>query len=245
MKITVLTLFPEMFESFTAYSIINRALKNELVDFECVNFRDYAANKHHKVDDYTYGGGAGMVLAVQPLADCLKSVKEENSHVILLSPAGSTFNQAKARGLVNSNYDQIILICGHYEGFDARINNYIDETISIGDYILTGGEIGAMAISDALIRLVPGVIKAESNQNESFENGLLEAPQYTMPEEYDGYKVPEVLLSGHHENIRKWRLEQSLKLTLEMRPDLLDKKELNKEEKEILSKLISGKDDKE
>ncbi len=240
MRITILTIFPEMFEGFLNTSIIKKARLKNIVDIQVVDFRPFTADKHTRVDDYPFGGGQGMVLMCQPIIDCLKSVKEENSHVVLMNPTGQTFNQAKAHELLEK--EDIIIICGHYEGYDARISNYVDEEISIGDYILTGGELGAMVVTDAVTRLVKGVISEDSTEDESFENGLLEYPQYTKPVDYDGYVVPEVLLSGHHENIRKFRLYESLKKTLELRPDLLEKKELTEEEKKMLNKIMAEKD---
>ena len=240
MRITILTIFPEMFEGFLNTSIIKKARLKNIVDIQVVDFRPFTADKHTRVDDYPFGGGQGMVLMCQPIIDCLKSVKKENSHVVLMNPAGQTFNQAKAHQLLER--EDIIIICGHYEGYDARISNYVDEEISIGDYILTGGELGAMVVTDAVTRLVRGVITQESTEDESFENGLLEYPQYTKPVDYDGYVVPEVLLSGHHENIRKFRLYESLKKTLELRPDLLEKKELTEEEKKMLNRIMAEKD---
>ena len=240
MRITILTIFPEMFEGFLNTSIIKKARLKNIVDIQVVDFRPFTADRHTRVDDYPFGGGQGMVLMCQPIIDCLKSVKKENSHVVLMNPTGQTFNQAKAHQLLKR--EDIIIICGHYEGYDARISNYVDEEISIGDYILTGGELGAMVVTDAVTRLVRGVITQESTEDESFENGLLEYPQYTKPVDYDGYVVPEVLLSGHHENIRKFRLYESLKKTLELRPDLLEKKELTEEEKKMLNRIMAEKE---
>lgn len=232
MKITILSLFPEMFDGFLTTSIIKRAIEKEEVSFEIINFRDYTTNKHHKVDDTVYGGGAGMLLMCQPIIDCLKAIKTNTSHVILLGPCGTVFNQSKAHTL--KKYDHLIFICGHYEGFDERVRYYIDEEISIGDYILTGGELGAMVIADAIIRLKDNVILTQSHEDESFENGLLEYPQYTKPYDFEGHLVPDILLSGHHENIRKWKLQQSLLRTKKLRPDLLEKRLLTIEEQKLL-----------
>lgn len=237
MRITVLTLFPEFFNSFTNTSIIKRALNGDKITFETINYRDYTKDKHNNVDDTICGGGAGMLLTCQPIVDCIKDIRTENSLVIMLSPQGDTFTQQKARDL--SKHDHIILLCGHYEGFDERIRNYVDMEISIGDYVLTGGEAGALVISDALIRLVDGVIRKDSHEDDSFENGLLEYPQYTRPIDFEGKKVPDVLLSGHHENIRKWRLKESLRKTLKRRPELLDNRELSKEEVKMLDEIKS------
>ena len=240
MRITILTIFPEMFEGFLNTSIIKKARLKNIVEINVVDFRTFSLDNSHRVDDYPYGGGAGMVLMCQPVLDALKSVRNENSHVILTSPAGATFDQKKAHQLLEK--EDIIIICGHYEGYDARIYNYVDEQISIGDYVLTGGELPAMVITDAITRLVEGVISSDSTCDESFENGLLEYPQYTRPEEYDGYKVPEVLLSGHHENIRKFRLFESLKLTYQTRKDMLENREFTKEEKKMMMDIVELED---
>lgn len=239
MKITILTLFPSMFEGFLKNSIIARAIANEKIEFECVDFREYAQDKFHRVDDTPCGGGAGMVLQCQPIVDCLKDVRTPNSKVVMLTPGGRVFNQKVAREYAKDEH--LILLCGHYEGFDHRILNYIDEELSIGDFVLTGGEIAAMVVSDAVIRLQEGVIRAESSNDDSFENDLLEYPQYTRPVVYDGHEVPSVLLSGHHENIRKWRLEKSLETTLEKRPDLLKNRQFTKEELKMLQNIKKNK----
>lgn len=235
MRITVLTLFPEFFNSFINTSIIKRALNGDKITFETINYRDYTKDKHNNVDDTICGGGAGMLLTCQPIVDCIKDVKTDNSLVIMLSPQGETFTQQKARDL--SKYEHIILLCGHYEGFDERIRDYVDLEISIGDYVLTGGEAGALVVSDALIRLVDGVIRKDSHEDDSFENGLLEYPQYTRPIDFEGKKVPDVLLSGHHENIRKWRLKESLRKTMKRRPELLNDREFSKEEVKMLNEI--------
>lgn len=235
MRITVLTLFPEFFDSFVNTSIIKRALNGDKITFETINYRDYTKDKHNNVDDTICGGGVGMLLTCQPIVDCIKDVKTEQSLVIMLSPQGETFTQQKARDL--SKYEHIILLCGHYEGFDERIRDYVDSEISIGDYVLTGGEAGALVVSDALIRLVDGVIKKDSHEDDSFENGLLEYPQYTRPIDFEGKKVPDVLLSGHHENIRKWRLKESLRKTLKRRPELLNNRDFSKEEVKMLDEI--------
>ena len=237
MRITVMTLFPEFFDSFKTTSIIRKALEKNRVEFDCVDYRQFTLDKHNHVDDTPCGGGVGMLLMVQPIVDCLKAIKTENSHVVLMCPQGKTFKQEMARDYA-TNYDHIILICGHYEGYDERIRDYVDEEVSLGDFVLTGGEIAAMTISDAIIRLLDGVITKQSHEDDSFENGLLEYPQYTRPVEYDGKRVPDVLLSGHHENIRKWRLKESLRKTYLKRPDLIEKRELNKEEKKFLDEIF-------
>ena len=238
MKITILTLFPEMFDGFLTNSIIKRAIAKEVVSINIVNIRDYTLDKYGRVDSAPVGGGAGLIMKCQPVLDCLKKIRQNNSHVVLLSPRGSTYNQAKARYYAK-NYEHVVIICGHYEGTDERINKYVDELISIGDYILTGGEIGAEIISDSIIRLLDGVIAPESIVDESFENGLLEYPQYTEPFEYNGDKIPDILYSGNHTAIDKWRKKQSIKLTKEHRPDLFNNYELSKEEKKLLNELDS------
>ena len=232
MRITILTLFPEMFDGFMNNSIIKRAISKGIVEINIVNIRDYTLDKHHRVDSAPIGGGAGLIMKCQPIIDCLNANKKEGSKTILLSPRGKQFNQQIAHNL--SQNPDILLICGHYEGVDERVNDYVDELISIGDYILTGGEIGAMAISDSIIRLLDGSISNESVLEESFENGLLEYPQYTEPFDFDGKKVPDILYSGNHEAIDKWRKKQSLKLTYKYRPDLFDKYPLDKKEKKLL-----------
>ena len=223
MKFSVLTLFPEMFDGIKQ-SIIGKAIEKEIIDINIVNIRDFSKDKHKKVDDTPYGGGAGMVLRLDVVYDAYKSIKSNNAKVIYLSPKGKTLNQEKVKELSNENH--IILLCGHYEGIDQRVlDEIVDEEISIGDYVLTGGEIPAMVLIDSVSRYVDGVITKESVEEESFSNGLLEYPQYTRPEMFLDKKVPEVLLSGHHENIRKWREEESLKITRSKRPDLLKKGE--------------------
>lgn len=235
-KITILTIFPDMFTGFLDTSIIKKARLKELVDISTVDFRTYTQDKHNRVDDYPFGGGQGMILMCQPLLDALKAVRTPQSHVVLMDPAGASFNQAKAHQL-QENYEEMIIICGHYEGFDQRIVAACDEQLSIGDYILTGGELGAMVLTDAVTRLVPGVITEESTMFETFEDDLLEYPQYTRPEVYEDQQVPPVLLSGHHENIRKWRLYQSLKRTWENRPELLVNRIFTKEEEKMMLQI--------
>lgn len=212
-KIDILTLFPEMFEGFLNTSIIKRAIDNGLVEINVHNFRDYSTDKHKRVDDYPYGGGAGMVLMCEPIFNAIESLKKDNTKVIMLTPSGKTFNQKMA--LEFSKLEHIILLCGHYEGFDERIKTIVDMEVSIGDYVLTGGEIPAMAIVDALTRLIPDVISDESLINESFNDDMVDYPNYTRPEVFRGMKVPDVLLSGHHENISKYRVEERKRLTEE------------------------------
>lgn len=221
MKIDVLTLFPTMFDGFLNESIIKRAREFQKVKINVYNIRDYSVDPHKKVDDYSYGGGAGMVLMPQPIFDAVDDLKSDDAIVILLTPQGKTYDQSCALEL--SKLKHIIIICGHYEGFDERIRTLADIELSIGDFVLTGGEVAAMAIIDSTVRLIDGVITKESYECDSFQNGLLDYPVYTHPYSYRGLKVPDILLSGHHENIRKWRLEQQIKRTKERRPDLLEK----------------------
>ena len=220
MIIDILTLFPNFFDNFKTESIIKRAINNNKVIINIHNIRDYATNKHKQVDDYPYGGGAGMVLMCEPIFNAIENLRKDNTKVIMMSPSGKTFNQEKAYSL--SKEEHIILLCGHYEGFDERIKTIIDEEISIGNFVLTGGEIPAMAIVDAVTRLLPGVISKDSLKDESFNNNLLDYPTYTKPADFRGSKVPEVLLSGHHKNIEKFREEERLKKTIENRKDLLE-----------------------
>ena len=238
MKISILTLFPEFFDGFLTNSIIKRALARDQVQIEIVNIRDFTNDKYGRVDSAPVGGGAGLIMKCQPVLDCLKSVRTKDSHVILLSPRGATYNQARARDFSKNN-KHLVIICGHYEGTDERINKYVDELISVGDYILTGGEIGAEIISDSIIRLLDNVIAPESIVDESFENGLLEYPQYTEPQVYEGDEIPEILYSGNHQAVDKWRRKQSLKLTKKYRPDLLKNYVYSKEELKLLKELES------
>ncbi len=221
MKIDILTLFPEMFQGVFEESIIKRAIDLGKVEIHLVNFRDYTTDPHHKVDDTPYGGGAGMVLMCQPIFDCVRSLKKEHSIVILLTPGGIPYQQKMAYDL--SKEEHLILICGHYEGFDERIKSICDYEISIGDYVLTGGEIPAMVLVDSITRLLPEVITEESHINDSFHNQLLDYPTYTKPRVYEGMEVPEVLVSGDHKKIEEYRMQESIRLTKENRPDLLDK----------------------
>lgn len=219
MKIDILTIFPEMFKGFLSESIIKRAIENKKVEINIINFRDFSTDPHHNVDDTPYGGGAGMVLMPQPIFDAVESVRTKESKVILLTPTGKTYNQQKAVELKKEKH--LIFICGHYEGFDDRIRTIADEEISIGDFILTGGELPAMMISDSVIRLLDGVITKESLEEESFNNNLLDYPTYTKPRDFRGLKVPDVLLSGNHKEIKKYRREEQIRLTKEKRKDLL------------------------
>jgi len=220
MKIDVLTLFPSMFDGILNESIIARAIKDNKVNINIINFRDYSNDPHKKVDDYSYGGGAGMVLMPEPIFNAVDKLKTDDTLVILMTPQGCKYNQSMAHTLTTKKH--IILICGHYEGFDERIRTLADIELSIGDFVLTGGEIPAMAIIDSTVRLIDGVITKESHEADSFEDGLLDYPVYTHPASFRGMDVPEVLLSGHHENIRKWRYNEQVKRTKERRPDLLE-----------------------
>ena len=233
MIIKILTLFPEMFDGFLTNSIIKRAIAKDVIKIEVINIRDYTTDKYNRVDSYPVGGGAGLVMKCQPIVDCLRKNKGQNAHTIMLSPRGKIYNQAKAHELLKE--DELILLCGHYEGIDERVNKYVDEQISIGDYILTGGELGAMVISDSIIRLLDGAIAEESVVEESFENGLLEYPQYTEPYDYEGDKIPDILYSGNHTAINKWRQKQSLFLTKELRSDLFEKYNLSKQDIKLLN----------
>ena len=219
MKIDVLTLFPDMFNGVFAESIIKRAMDNNLVEINIHNIRDYSKDPHKKVDDTPYGGGPGMVLMCQPIFDAVKDLRGDNSKVILLTPSGKLYKQSIALDL--SLEKHLIIICGHYEGFDERIKTICDLELSIGDYILTGGEIPAMVLIDSITRLIDGVIRKESYLNESFTDNLLDYPTYTKPRVYDGLVVPDVLVNGDHAKIDKWRREQQIEITKNNRPDLL------------------------
>ncbi len=220
MKIDILTLFPGMFEGFLNESIIKRAIEQKKVEINIINFREFSHLSNHQVDDTPYGGGAGMVLRCEPLVEAIESVRTSKSKVILMCPQGKTFKEENAQSL--SLESHLILVCGHYEGFDERIRNFVDEEISIGDYVLTGGEIPAMVVTDAITRLIPGVIKKESWENESFQNNLLDYPTFTKPSVFRGLKVPEVLLSGDHKKINEWRKTEQIKKTNAKRKDLIN-----------------------
>lgn len=224
-RFDILTLFPEMFDSIMNESIIGRAVENGYVEINPVNIRDFSKDKHNRVDDYPYGGGAGMVMQPQPIYDAYKSVvDDEKVQVIYMSPQGKRLTQSVAQDLALN--DRIVLLCGHYEGVDERVlEEIVTDEISIGDYVLTGGELPAMVVIDTVSRLIPGVLAEDSTKEESFSDGLLEYPQYTRPIEFMGKRVPDVLVSGHHANIKKWRTEESYKRTLRKRPDLLKRGE--------------------
>lgn len=239
-RFDILTLFPEMIEGMLNQSILKRAIEKKIIEVNIINFRDFSTNKHSTVDDYAYGGGAGMLISVEPIHLAMKTIPNiDKAYKILTSPSGNVYNQNRAEKL--SKLDNIVIVCGHYEGIDNRILDYIDEEISIGDYVLTGGEIPACAIIDSIARLVPGVISDESIVGESFTMGLLEYPQYTRPYEYDGKKVPDVLVSGHHANIKKWQRYQSLKKTYEVRPELLGNIALTNEDIKMLEEIKNEK----
>lgn len=225
LKIDVLTLFPNMYDGFLTESIIKRAISEKRVEINIINFRDYTLDPHGKVDDTPYGGGAGMVLSPQPIFDAVDALRKENTKVILLTPDGICYKQKTAYDL--SNEQHLILICGHYEGFDERIRSIVDLEISIGDYVLTGGEIPSMVLIDSITRLIDGVIDGDSHKYDSFNDNLLDYPTYTKPRDFRGMKVPEVLLNGNHKEIEKYRYEQQLKRTKERRPDLLSEVNTN------------------
>lgn len=239
MKIKILTLFPDFYQNFLSSSIIGRAISRGLVEIEIINIRDYSLDKNHRVDDHPIGGGAGLIMRLEPLIDCLKANTREKTYKIFLGPKGKTYKQEDAVRL--SKKEEICLICGHYEGVDARFENYVDEELSIGDFILTGGEIASLAITDSIVRLLDGVINSDSIKEESFNEGLLEYPQYTYPLEYDGRKIPDILFSGNHEAVSIYHHEEALKETYKKRPDLLKNYRYNKKDAELLSALKAGK----
>ncbi|MQR96546.1 tRNA (guanosine(37)-N1)-methyltransferase TrmD [Fictibacillus phosphorivorans] len=244
MKIDVLSLFPEMFSGVFGQSILKKAQEKDALELRVINFREFSTNKHRNVDDYPYGGGAGMVLTPQPLFDAVEHLTKEapvKPRIILLCPQGETFTQSKAEELAEEEH--LIFLCGHYEGYDERVREHlVTDEISIGDYVLTGGELGAMVVIDAVGRLLPNVLgKEASHQEDSFSTGLLEHPQYTRPADFRGMKVPDVLMSGNHKNIEIWRKKESLKRTYERRPDLLEKITLTKEEEIWLNEIKDHK----
>ena len=235
MKITVLTLFKDMYEGFLNTSIIHRILEKNLAEIEIIDIRDYSFDKHRHVDDTPYGGGAGMLMKVDVVHHAIKENSSENTHIILTSPKSRPLKQEDLVRL--SKEDEILIVCGHYEGIDYRIEKYVDEKISIGDYILTGGELPSMVLIDGILRLLDEGISSDSLKEESFNNSLLEYPQYTRPVEYDGERVPDVLQNGNHAQIRRYNLKTALKETLLYRPDLLENRQLSKEEKELLEEI--------
>ena len=245
MNYHVLTLFPEMILQGLNTSIIGRAIEKGILSLEAVNIRDYAGNRYGKVDDYPYGGGAGLVMQGQPIYDAYQSLlpKAEHARVVFMTPQGRPFTQRVAEELAQE--ENLVFLCGHYEGIDERvIEEIVTDEISLGDFVLTGGELAAITIIDAVSRLVPGVLgKEESFEDESFSEGLLEYPQYTKPADYNGWKVPEVLLSGHHANIARWRRKEALRRTLECRPDLLSGLKMTAEDKKLLAEIKREKED--
>ena len=237
MKINIMTLFPDMCENVLSESIIGRAREKGYVEINCINIRDYTLDKHRRVDDAPYGGGMGMLMQTQPIADCYKAICEKSdnkNHLIYMSPCGEVLTQKKVKEL--ATMDEITILCGHYEGMDQRvIDTLVDEQISIGDYVLTGGELPALVLADSISRMLEGVLpNDEAKELESHYNGLLEYPQYTRPYEWNGLKVPDVLISGHHGNVDKWRREQSLIMTAKYRPDMLEKADITEKEKVFL-----------
>ncbi len=247
MRFHVMTLFPELIEAYVSSGIIGRARKGGLIEVEAVNFRSFSKDKHGHVDDYPYGGGAGMLLKAEPVVDCFRHIAaalEKTPRVIYMSPQGKPFTQEMAKALAKE--EDLVLLCGHYEGLDERALEILQaEEVSCGDYVLTGGELPALIVIDAVSRMIPGVLAENSAEEESFYAGLLEYPQYTRPEVYEGLSVPEVLLSGHHENVEKWRREQSIRRTLEKRPDLIESARgtFSKEDLKLLKKLLKEGED--
>ena len=241
MKITILTLFPEMFDGFLTNSIIKRAIAKKVVEVKIVNIRDYTLDKYGRVDTPPIGGGAGLIMKCQPIVDCLKANSNENTFRILLSPKGKQYSQQNAVNF--AKMEDIVLLCGHYEGIDERVNDYVDDLFSIGDYVLTGGELGAMVITDSIIRLLDGAITNSSLDEETFSDDLLEYPQFTEPKEFDEKKVPDILYTGNHEAINKYRRKESLKITRENRPDLFAKHKLTKQDQKLLKEIDEGIDE--
>lgn len=241
MKITIVTLFPQMFEGFLSQSIIKRAIEKGIVNFEIVDLRAYSLDKHHHVDDTPYGGGAGMVLKCDIMDRCLED-KAKNSYRILMTPQGEKFNQQKAYDL--AKMDDITLICGHYEGFDERIRSFVDEELSIGDFVLTGGELPSMVISDSITRLLDGAILKDSHEGDSYSNGLLEYPQYTRPVVYKGMEVPFVLQNGNHKEINKWRQKESLRRTYLRRKDLFEAYSKTKDDLKLIAEILQEEKNK-
>lgn len=240
MHIHILTLFPNMFTGPFNESIIKRAVERGLVEISIHNIRDYTSDKHHVVDDYSYGGGPGMVLKPEPIFEAVEAVRgERDVPVILLTPQGRLFDQRKAADI--AAYEEVILLCGHYEGVDERVREHLAaDEISIGDYVLSGGELAAMVVADAAVRQIPGVLGSDESAGEdSYATGLLEYPQYTRPQDFRGWEVPEILLSGNHAEVARWRREQSLRRTLKRRPDLLERADLSKKDREFLSRIRS------
>ncbi|MDD6846753.1 MAG: tRNA (guanosine(37)-N1)-methyltransferase TrmD [bacterium] len=238
MKIKIMTLFPNFYDAFLNSSIIGRAISKGLVEFELINIRDYSLDKNHRVDDHPIGGGAGLIMRLEPLVDCLRANTNDKTHKILMGPKGHTFTQKDAIRL--SEMDEICLICGHYEGVDCRFEDYVDEEMSIGDFVLTGGEIPAMAIADSVVRLLKGAIADDSTKEESFNSSLLEYPQYTYPKEYEGKKIPEILFCGNHQVVEEYHRKEALRETFKHRPDLLESLLYTKKDVQYLNEIKSG-----
>ena len=238
MKIKIMTLFPNFYDAFLNSSIIGRAISKGLVEFELINIRDYSLDKNHRVDDHPIGGGAGLIMRLEPLVDCLRANTNDKTHKILMGPKGHTFTQKDAIRL--SKMDEICLICGHYEGVDCRFEDYVDEEMSIGDFVLTGGEIPAMAIADSVVRLLKGAIADDSTKEESFNSSLLEYPQYTYPKEYEGKKIPEILFCGNHQVVAEYHRKEALRETFKHRPDLLESLLYTKKDVQYLNEIKSG-----
>ena len=238
MKIKIITLFPNFYDAFLNSSIIGRAISKGLVEFELINIRDYSLDKNHRVDDHPIGGGAGLIMRLEPLVDCLRANTNDKTHKILMGPKGHTFTQKDAIRL--SKMDEICLICGHYEGVDCRFEDYVDEEMSIGDFVLTGGEIPAMAIADSVVRLLKGAIADDSTKEESFNSSLLEYPQYTYPKEYEGKKIPEILFCGNHQVVEEYHRKEALRETFKHRPDLLESLLYTKKDVQYLNEIKSG-----
>ena len=238
MKIKIMTLFPNFYDAFLNSSIIGRAISKGLVEFELINIRDYSLDKNHRVDDHPIGGGAGLIMRLEPLVDCLRANTNDKTHKIVMGPKGHTFTQKDAIRL--SKMDEICLICGHYEGVDCRFEDYVDEEMSIGDFVLTGGEIPAMAIADSVVRLLKGAIADDSTKEESFNSSLLEYPQYTYPKEYEGKKIPEILFCGNHQVVEEYHRKEALRETFKHRPDLLESLLYTKKDVQYLNEIKSG-----
>ena len=238
MKIKIMTLFPNFYDAFLNSSIIGRAISKGLVEFELINIRDYSLDKNHRVDDHPIGGGAGLIMRLEPLVDCLRANTNDKTHKILMGPKGHTFTQKDAIRL--SKMDEICLICGHYEGVDCRFEDYVDEEMSIGDFVLTGGEIPAMAIADSVVRLLKGAIADDSTKEESFNSSLFEYPQYTYPKEYEGKRIPEILFCGNHQVVEEYHRKEALRETFKHRPDLLESLLYTKKDVQYLNEIKSG-----
>ena len=238
MKIKIMTLFPNFYDAFLNSSIIGRAISKGLVEFELINIRDYSLDKNHRVDDHPIGGGAGLIMRLEPLVDCLRANTNDKTHKILMGPKGHTFTQKDAIRL--SKMDEICLICGHYEGVDCRFEDYVDEEMSIGDFVLTGGEIPAMAIADSVVRLLKGAIADDSTKEESFNSSILEYQQHTFPKEYEGKKIPEILFCGNHQVVEEYHRKEALRETFKHRPDLLESLLYTKKDVQYLNEIKSG-----